>query len=145
MESPTEPSLAKGIRDIIVIGGILGGVNAAVSQGDFGWLQMNPTPWLILPALIGARYGVFMGVASGIAAGLGISMVHAREHGLMVQTLSQQHPFFFSALIVAGFVAGEFQRYTKGRSRELLETTHGQAEALYRVRAELDKEMAKFE
>jgi hypothetical protein len=138
MESHTESSIAKGIRDIVVLGAIIGGVNAGVSRADIGWLQMNPTPWLLLPTLVGARYGVTLGVSAGIATALGLAVLLARGEGISLQMISQHHPFYFSALIVAGLIAGEFRRYTKGRSRELIETTHHQAEELYRVKAELE-------
>ena len=138
MENSSTPSIASGIRDILVIGGIIAGVNWGVSRGDFGWLQMNPTPWLILPALIGARYGVLLGVAAGVATSAGISAVQAHELATSLHLVTQHHPFFFSSLLIIGLVAGEFHRFTKGRSRELLATTHDQSEELYRVKAELE-------
>ena len=65
-----------GARDFVVLCVILAVVNGLTERGDPGWLKMNPTPWLLPAALIGARYGFVSGLLSGMILGVITSYLH---------------------------------------------------------------------
>ena len=59
-----------GWLDLAVLTGLLLVINGFFASGDIGWTHLHPTPWLLLPMLMGCRYGF----ASGIA-GAGVAML----------------------------------------------------------------------
>ncbi len=59
-----------GWLDLAVLTGLLLVVNGFFASGDIGWTHLHPTPWLLLPMLMGCRYGF----ASGLA-GAGVAML----------------------------------------------------------------------
>ena len=131
----TRAYFTRNIRDLLTVGILLGLVNLGVSPGDFGWLNLNPSPWLLLPALMGARHGVASGLISGVSAGLGIAIVNGGHDPHSLRELLQLHPFFFSVLALVGFLAGEGGRMLRQenarlrRAYQTLTGTHQQTEA----------------
>ena len=59
-----------GWLDLAVITGLLLVVNGFFASRDIGWTHLHPSPWLLLPILMGCRYGF----ASGMA-GAGVAML----------------------------------------------------------------------
>ena len=45
---------------------LLAAVNYVVVPGDAGWFAANPTPFLIIPVLLGVRYGFSAGFGAGL-------------------------------------------------------------------------------
>jgi hypothetical protein len=124
MESvkPTIPSIA---RDIFLVTTILAIINYFLSIEDLGWMQLNPSPWLLLPILIGCKYGLGPGVAASVLAGLtviaGEWVLSGKE--FLLSKFFQAHVFYFIGLILVGFLCGAFRsafgnRYTQA-SHEL--------------------------
>lgn len=128
----------KCIRDVFVIGGMLGLLNVWMARGDFGWINLNPTPWLVLPVLMGGRYGIAPGLVSGLISSLAISFFQARAAGVPVPVFAQQHSFFFSSLVLGGFLAGELNRFSRNRSLTLQESNERLSEQSSRLGAELE-------
>jgi hypothetical protein len=58
-----------GWLDLAVLTGLLLLVNGFFAPRDIGWTHLQPTPWLLLPILMGCRYGFASGMAgAGVAA-----------------------------------------------------------------------------
>lgn len=83
--------------------------NSLTRPSDIGWLSLNPSPYFLIPVLIGGRYGFLPGLASGIFTAL---LVFAGQtySGHLRATLGPP-PFIFSAFVLAGVVCGEIQHY----------------------------------
>ncbi len=57
-----------GWLDLAVLTGLLLLVNGFFASRDIGWTHLHPTPWLLLPILMGCRYGFTSGMAgAGVA------------------------------------------------------------------------------
>lgn len=135
-QSPRQ--ILKCVRDVIVLGGMVAVVNGLVSRADFGWMELNPTPWLLVPVLIGARYGALAGLFSGALTGVLIAVVQGGRSVDATKDFLQDHPFFFSALVLAGYLAGECGRWLSGSKVLLDERCQKQAFELQRMSAELE-------
>ncbi len=133
-----ERQTGKFIRDVIVVGGMLAVLNLWMARSDFGWIKLNPTPWILLPILIGSRYGLTPGVVSGLLSGLAITLVQARAAGVPEPAFAQQHSFFFTSLVLGGFLAGEMNRLHRARTRALLESNTHLEDQSARLGAELE-------
>lgn len=134
----TRAYIVRSIRDLIAVGGLLALINKGVAPGDFGWLSLNPSPWLLFPAMMGARHGIVSGLISGIAAGLAIGVVNAGFDAHAVRELLQLHPFFFSALVLTGFLAGEGGRMLRQENSRLQRAHKALSEKHDRTEAELE-------
>ena len=128
----------KCVRDVIVLGGMVAAVNWLVSRSDFGWLDLNPTPWLLVPVLIGARYGAVAGLLGGVVTGALIAAVHGGRVMDETKGFVQDHPFYFSALVLIGYLAGECGRWLGGSKATLEQKCKAQAFELQRMSAELE-------
>lgn len=57
-----------GWLDLAVLTGLLLVINGFFASRDIGWTHLQPTPWLLLPILMGCRYGFASGMAgAGVA------------------------------------------------------------------------------
>lgn len=57
-----------GWLDLAVLTGLLLLINGFFASRDIGWTHLHPTPWLLLPILMGCRYGFSSGMAgAGVA------------------------------------------------------------------------------
>jgi len=130
--------LLKALRDVVVLSGLLGCINWLVNRQDLGWMMLNPTPWLLVPLLVGVRYGVVSGMIGGAVAGALVAMTNAKFVIEEMKDLVQDHPYFFSALVLAGYLAGEGGRLLRGQQAALEEASEAQGEALNRLKAELE-------
>lgn len=90
-------------RDAVVIGGSLALLNALTSRHDPGWLALNPSPWILLPLMIGARYGFRWGFLAGAIA----SLLLLASLLLTAKSMVASHGLFFLALPAIGLFAGE--------------------------------------
>lgn len=103
-------------RDVAVIGGVLLALNIGLSRSDFGWLELNPTPWLLLPLLIGARYGLVPGTVSGLLASVVIGWMRRGEH---FGGFAMDHLYELGSLPLLGFIVGQWRQLQKSRHTEL--------------------------
>ena len=58
------------LLDAVIVGVLIVAANLLFDPGDPGWSGLNPSPYLLLPLLVGGRYGFTPGVLSGAAASL---------------------------------------------------------------------------
>lgn len=137
MDTPDQ-NLGKALRDVALLGVVLAGINYFAARNDFGWLSLNPSPWFLLPTLIGVRYGVVAGLLAGLVGGAGIAAVHSGLSSVGTHQYVQQHSYFFALLILAGFLAGECQRLLRSENKELRELTKRERDQNDRLRAELE-------
>lgn len=136
-------------RDVAVVGGVLAALNLGLSASDFGWLKLNPTPWLLLPLLIGARYGLVPGTLSGLLASVIVGWMRRGEDfgGFVVD-----HLYELASLPLLGFLAGQWRQLQKSRHEELelenreineqLGSARAEVSLLLDNRLELQRELA---
>lgn len=108
--------------DALVLGAILVTINLWIAPKDPGWLSLNPSPYLLLPILIGGRFGFGPGVGAGLlAAGL----IAAGQFWLNkvdpVLSLSTER-YVYSCLVLAGGICGELQHFFNGKLTGLTES-----------------------
>lgn len=101
------------IRDTVFTALVLGVLNFALSASDWGWVKLNPTPWLLLPLLIGGRYGFFAGLLSGLLTS-GVVLL-GRGGVEEFSTLVSELRLMLVAFPVIGLVAGEIHRLMRFR------------------------------
>lgn len=126
------------VRDALLLTAILAGLNCALQRGDAGWLGLNPTPWLLVPLLIGARYGVWSGTISGLLLATGLAA--ARAHALDIDpwNLASQIRYPLTSLVIGGFLAGELNRLMRGTNCDLMDENGRLANHVERLKAELE-------
>lgn len=125
------------LRDLLVLTAILAGVNALLDRGDPGWMGLNPTPWLLPAALIGARYGFTSGLVSGLVVAAFLAGVKSRMQGLDLEEMLREHAYFYLSVVVTGAAAGEIGRLLSRRSAVVKETNRRLEEENARIRAQL--------
>lgn len=106
-------------RDAVLLAALLAGMNFLLNRADPGWLALNPTPWLLLPLLIGARYGIVSGSIAGALVAAALVFIRARQDGISEQSFALAHLYPLTALVLAGFLAGEMHQILAGRRRQL--------------------------
>ncbi len=96
------PQVRFAFLDFAALFTLLAGVNYLVARNDVGWLAVNPTPFLIIPALLGVRYGFSAGLSAGLMTAL---LVLVGRHFLSHSISLEDHRFtlvnypLFGALI----------------------------------------------
>lgn len=83
-------------------------LNWVLAAGDPGWRTLNPTPWLLLPFFLGARYSLGAGVSGAVAAGVGVAALQYLEKrsGLALVQLVGENPYYFLGLLAAAATGG---------------------------------------
>lgn len=132
------PILLNTIRDTIVLGGVLASLNYLLAKSDPGWLSLNPAPWLLLPLLIGARYGVVSGTVVGALCSAAMIWIRARIEGITPQLFATEHPYPLTAFVFAGFMTGELRQILRGRDQQLHRENARLTNQVERLDAELD-------
>ena len=102
--------------DGVLLALVIALLNALLAPRDIGWLELNPTPYLILPLLLGGRYGFGPGVISALLtiAGIVLTRVLLGWAGSGTDVL-EAAPVTFVSLVVAGGLAGEIWLYFRRR------------------------------
>lgn len=107
------------VRDGSLLLGALLAFNFLCAPHDPGWLSLNPSPWLLVPAFLGARYGLRTGLAGALApAALLLIWQSFASPASGQEPLIQQHPFFLSALLGMAAIAGTAQRMVAARTEQ---------------------------
>lgn len=105
--------VTRACAGFVAIIGVLFVVNMAVSPEDPGWLGLNPTPFLLVPAILGALYGFNAGLASGIlSAGL---IILARQTGTEIP--AADHRFVLASLPLLGLIVGQLSETSRKQAR----------------------------
>src|SRR2546430_9845676 len=105
--------------DAVVLAAILVGLNFWIAPIDPGWLKLNPSPYLLLPILIGGRFGFLPGIGAGV---LSVAIVTAGQSWLKkidpVFSLTSER-YLYSGLILAGGICGELQHVFTSNMKRL--------------------------
>lgn len=93
-----------------MIGGGLVLLNSLLSPFDVGWLKFNPSPYFLLPVLLGCRYGFAAGLLGGLLGAGIILLGRTALDGLALGLVLEDHGYFLACLALAGGLCGEIQR-----------------------------------
>ena len=114
---PNEARFRFAVVDFLALFALLATVNFVVSRDDVGWFALNPTPYLIIPALIGVRYGFSAGVSAGLLTALLLLVGrHVVSHGASLA----DHRLILLSYPLFGALVGQVAEGLR-RRRSLLE------------------------
>ena len=95
--------------DFVLVVACLGLATWLLASHDPLWLRLNPSPLILVPLLLGGRYGLVVGVVSGLlTAGLGVYSAVVQEFGTW-RTIVQDSRYLLAALPIAGIIVGELR------------------------------------
>lgn len=130
--------------DLAILVVILGALNMATTGvADWGWMKVNPSPWLLVPLFLGARYGFGWGVSAGflvavvIYIGRAVYAIGYDESQSLVQIFTH-NLFFFLVLPGIGFITGETQGLISRKLAATEDKVREYVESQERLEAELD-------
>lgn len=107
--------------DALVLAAILVSLNFWFASTDPGWLDVNPSPYFLLPILIGGRFGFLPGMGAGI---LSVAIIVAGQFWLQkvdpVASLISER-YAYTCLMLAGGICGEMQHFFNGKLKCLTE------------------------
>jgi len=126
------------IRDFVVLSLLLGALNLLLDRADFGWLLLNPTPWMLPAALIGARYGFTAGLASGILVTTMIVGVKSQVSGDPFTEVFRSGAYFYLTIVVVGAATGEMGSLLGRRKAKLANQDRRLEEENLRLRSQLN-------
>jgi len=133
----TNDSIGRVARDVLLLCLLLAGLNFALARDDAGWLNLNPTPWLLPALLIGARYGVASGTVTGLLLALGVSLVRSRIEGVEPMAFANEHRFLLTGLVLGGFLAGQLNHLLRGDSATLKRGNDQLKDQVLRLQSEI--------
>lgn len=138
--------------DAAVLGALVLGANFVFDRAALGWTNLNPSPYLLVPLLLGSRYGFTAGLVSGAATMLVVAALHGASAGLGLRGVLAAGPFHALAFPFVGGLAGElFEWFRRERAQseaqlEKLRTSVRRLDADVRylrgVKDELDRVVA---
>jgi hypothetical protein len=94
--------------DALVLGALFAGVNGLFFPGDIGIFELNPTPAVLLPVILGLRYGFAVGAGFGALLSGGILLLRSATGEGSFESLWQGHLYAWLALPLAGGICGQF-------------------------------------
>ena len=103
------------VGDLIVISLGLGLINYLLFRSDPFWFKTNPTPILLLPILIGGRYGSGAGLFTGLltsAAAFGLF----NHLGTAPAALLELHPTALVSFPIIGLLCGEIHSFFNAKT-----------------------------
>ena len=74
---------------------------------DFGWRRLNPSPWFLLPILIGCRYGFTAGILSGVLGTFVVWCGVSSAHIVSLADFIRVFGVFSAGMILLGGICGE--------------------------------------
>ncbi len=138
--------------DAAVLGALVLGANLLFDRAHLGWTDLNPSPYLLVPLLLGGRYGFAAGLASGAATALLVAALQGLSGGVGLRGALAAGPYHALAFLFVGGLAGElFAWFRRERAQseaqlEKLQTSVRRLDADVRylrgVKDELDRVVA---
>lgn len=138
MESPQRWQFGKVIRDTLMMAGLFAALNAFIAPEDWGWTEVNPTPWLLPALLIGARYGVPGGLFAGVLTAAIVTWMRGRHDATDFQDVFHERLFILSSMPLAGVIAGEINHLLRGDRHATDSHNQSLKIEVERLQAELD-------
>lgn len=107
------------LLDAVILVALLGGLDYWLLPPSIALLEMNPSPYLLIPLLLGGRYGFLEGVVGGaLATGVILAGEFATEGTLAAKLLIEER-YAFLSLFLLGALAGELQAFYHRKLRSL--------------------------
>lgn len=116
---------------------LLAAVNAAFRAGDIGMLDVNPTPLLALPILLGLWYGFVAGLSSGGLLAVLVLLLRALV-GQSFDAVFHHYSFTLLALPLAGGLCGEVFRSMRSAKERAEFESHFNGEKLRSLGADVE-------
>ncbi len=117
---PAKPAPRLALVDLATLLMVIGVLNGLVAPSDPGWLALNPTPYLLVPVLLGLRYGFYAGLAAGAAAAAAILLSrHLAQPAEPWLEDVLSHRFVLISLPVTGVIVGQLAESLRRRRLEL--------------------------
>jgi hypothetical protein len=110
--------------DAAVVAIALVGTNALLDRAHPGWTNLNPSPYTLLPLLIGGRYGFVAGLLAGIGASVLVVAQQAIAVPVAWRDVLTAAPYTHASFLFLGGVAGElfgWFRRERGQTEAQLE------------------------
>lgn len=116
----TRADLSKrAFMDTALIALMLIGANWLLSRGDMGWTKLSPSPYLLLPILIGGRFGFVPGIAAGVVASLIVLLLRGALNVELLRTALDDDRYLLLSFPVIGATCGEIAHHFQRKSRQL--------------------------
>ncbi len=112
--------------DGALIGVILIVINIFVDFRDFGLLKLTPSPFFLLPVLLGARYGFAAGMVGGLVTCAWIVGGRVLLTQVSPREVILENAFLLASLLLSGALTGEIQMYFQ----RMLDRTRKSAEEM---------------
>lgn len=93
--------------DTAVVGGLLVALNLIFDRAHAGWLNFSPSPFLLVPILLGGRYGFTAGVIVGLLTSAVVALLELTAGAPSVREAIGDTPYTHAAFVFAGGVCGE--------------------------------------
>ncbi len=104
--------------DSLVLAGVLFFLNSLLAPFDLGWFNLYPSPWVLLPILIGSKYGVIPGLSSGALSSVITLLMRSYQETIPISEVFQKNSYFLFAMLFFGFFCGDLQ---KGFRKKILQ------------------------
>lgn len=138
------------LLDAALIAGALVGANLLFDRAHPGWTNLNPSPYLLLPLLVGGRYGFTVGLLAGLGASAIVAALQTfGGAAVSLPAALASEPFLHASLLFLGGVSGELygwfrrERSQSNAQLEKLQTSVRKLDADVRylrgVKDELDR------
>ena len=100
--------------DAAVVAAAIVGANLLFDRAHPGWTNLNPSPYLLLPLLLGGRYGFLPGILAGLTASALIVLQQMGWAGPLpaappasVRAALTDTPYLHASLVFIGALCGE--------------------------------------
>ncbi|MDD2710430.1 MAG: hypothetical protein PHV34_20820 [Verrucomicrobiae bacterium] len=97
------------LTDGAILGLVLGAANVFFDQEDLGWFVLHPSPYFLMPVLLGCRYGFMAGVCGGGGAAAVILFLQTFFGGEAAGEMVKGHFYLLFSFFFAGGLCGEIQ------------------------------------
>jgi hypothetical protein len=112
------------LLDGVVLLALLAGANLLFSPADLGWQRPMVSPYLVVPVMIGARYGSLPGMVAGLVTMLLSLIPEGRGSELGWAGLWAEHADGMLGFVGVGALCGELKRVARVREEELTAANH---------------------
>lgn len=100
------PERFRYVLDIALMVLVIGTVSWLFRRSDPAWLEINPSPWLLIPLLIGFRYGFWDGVRAAAVSAFFSSLLTCIPNVGNLPALLAENAAHYGSYIACAGVAG---------------------------------------
>ena len=113
--------------------------NAFLARKDPGFLDFNPSPWILLPLVLGARCGLLAGQGGALLAAVAVLLgFRVFENANQLTAVITGEAWFFVSLLVAGAVGGLINTLLTGPTQAARTSAVQLARSEQRMRHDLE-------